>query len=390
MATLAPTERTRQGHVLLVDDCTLMRAIYRRFLEGDGYRVSVAEDGPAALAALEREVPDLILLDHMMPGMSGAEVLGRIRSTPALAEIPTVFLTASALEVARAFDLGATDYFTKPIERRMLLARVRALIGCHAGARARQGEQSLERRLDHLRDQLRGARSVQRAQLPQMPARSGAFVITGAVSPCDEVGGDTFDLLHGPAGELTLALVDVSGHGFAAAMVASGIQGMLRFLAEEHAPARAMSELNRLLCAGTDEHYACVALVRVEGEVVHVVNAGLPPVLVIEGGEVVWSAEGCGFPPGMLPEAEYEQRSFTLAPGMRLILASDGLIEPFGHEQPRPVFLDALGLRGARLSEEEIRPATLSFRMGRLFVDAGLNQDDDATVVILEHATQAS
>src|SRR5580765_8501988 len=99
----AARSRHADEHILLLEDTDVMRALYTRFLEAEGYRVTAVESGPEALRALELTTPDLILLDHMIPGMSGAEVLVRIRKDPRLAEVPTVFLTASALDISKAF-----------------------------------------------------------------------------------------------------------------------------------------------------------------------------------------------------------------------------------------------------------------------------------------------
>ncbi|MFO0756875.1 MAG: SpoIIE family protein phosphatase [Byssovorax sp.] len=374
----------RPHHVLLVDDSDAVRALYRRLLEVEGYRVSVAPDGPSALASMEEDAPDLILLDHQMPGMSGAEVLHRIRQHPALATVPTVFLTASALEVEEAFDLGATDYFTKPIDRRMLAARVRALIASHSHERTLRQARVLAAEHEHLIHEIRCARSVQRAQLPVLPHVWDDYAVTGAIVPCNDLGGDTFDILRGPTGELTLAVVDVSGHGFASAMVASRIQGMLKLLVHDLAPRAALAELNRLLTKDTDEHYACVALVTIAGAKVRVINAGLPPVLVLSGGAIVWQAEGSGFPPGLLPEGAYDEMELSFEPGMRLLIASDGLADPFGSSGDAPRFVEKLDLADPRRPLGRATPSSLSTRMLALFGDAGLAQEDDATLVLLE------
>ena len=103
--------------VLIVEDIEANIDILMDAL-GDDYDVSVAMDGETALENLEIEVPDIILLDIMMPGMDGYEVCSRIKANKAMAEIPIIFLTAMTdiNSKAKGFELGAVDYITKPFE----------------------------------------------------------------------------------------------------------------------------------------------------------------------------------------------------------------------------------------------------------------------------------
>jgi serine phosphatase RsbU (regulator of sigma subunit) len=198
------------------------------------------------------------------------------------------------------------------------------------------------------------------------------------------VGGDVFDIVTCPNDERAIALIDVSGHGLASALVASGIRSMLHYLLADLPLDRVMSELNRRLCAGADGYYACLALIQTAGDLVHVVNAGLPPIVAITDRKVTSSAAACGSPPGLIEGASYEVQSLRLMPSMRLVVASDGLTEPFGHIDQTATFLEALGFTGDRYSDGAIAHPSLADRIGRLFSDTGRTQDDDATVLVLE------
>ncbi len=115
-----------QSTILIVDDERPIRDFMTRNLEVRKYRVVTAADGLEALAAFEREAPDLIILDVMMPGMNGFDVCRRIRST---STVPIIILTALGEEADKiaAFELGADDYLTKPFGVGELLARVKAV-----------------------------------------------------------------------------------------------------------------------------------------------------------------------------------------------------------------------------------------------------------------------
>jgi len=115
------------GAVLLVEDEPELARIVARELEAAGFDVRQAYDGETALASFAKQPPDIVVLDWMMPGMDGLEVLRRLRQTSAL---PVLMLTARAEEVDRVIGLevGADDYLTKPFGARELVARVRALL----------------------------------------------------------------------------------------------------------------------------------------------------------------------------------------------------------------------------------------------------------------------
>ncbi len=117
----------REGALLLVDDNELNRDALSRRLILKGYQVTVASDGPEALARASEDAFDLILLDVEMPGMSGLDVLARLRSTRSRTELPVIMVTARSegADIVEAFRLGANDYVTKPVDFPVALARIR-------------------------------------------------------------------------------------------------------------------------------------------------------------------------------------------------------------------------------------------------------------------------
>jgi two-component system KDP operon response regulator KdpE len=113
--------------ILVVDDEPGIVRFVRANLEDKGYRVLTAMDGSEALRKIEMELPDLVILDIMMPKMDGFEVCRRLREW---SQIPTIMLSARGDETdkVKCLDLGADDYLTKPFGTRELLARVRAVL----------------------------------------------------------------------------------------------------------------------------------------------------------------------------------------------------------------------------------------------------------------------
>jgi putative two-component system response regulator len=120
----------RNPVVLIVDDQELNRTLFESFLREDGYTTHSVSTGKAALQSVEEELPDLILLDLVMPGMSGMEVIQRLKSQDRSRAVPIVVVTGYSNSESRieAFQAGAEDFLAKPVERSELRARVRNLL----------------------------------------------------------------------------------------------------------------------------------------------------------------------------------------------------------------------------------------------------------------------
>src|ERR1700733_14561557 len=116
--------------VLVVEDEAPLATILRYNLEKQGFRVDEAADGQEALTRIAETQPDLVLLDWMLPVMSGIEVCRQIRRRPATRDLPVIMVTARTedQDAVRALNTGADDYITKPFNIDSLLARIRALL----------------------------------------------------------------------------------------------------------------------------------------------------------------------------------------------------------------------------------------------------------------------
>jgi two-component system response regulator RegX3 len=121
--------------ILLVEDEQSLREPLMFLLESEGYEVIEAEDGAAAITQFEKHGADLILLDLMLPKLSGKEVCKQIRLT---SDVPVIMLTAKDTEIDKVigFEIGADDYVTKPYSKTELLARMKAVLRRNGGPRA--------------------------------------------------------------------------------------------------------------------------------------------------------------------------------------------------------------------------------------------------------------
>jgi signal transduction histidine kinase len=150
MMDILPDEH-RPPLILVVDDQVPTTVMLQRLFEHHGYEVKCAYNGNMALTTASQLVPDVILLDVLMPDLNGFEVLRLLRENPITASIPTIMLTAldEPDNIARGLNLGADDYIRKPFHTRELLARVESKM------KARKLEESLQRRTQDLEALLR-------------------------------------------------------------------------------------------------------------------------------------------------------------------------------------------------------------------------------------------
>lgn len=119
--------------ILIVEDHPTMREAMRLVLDGAGFEIEEAADGAAALAAIRRQTPDLLLLDMNIPGSPGPDVLAAVRADPATAAVRVIVVTATGEEGrAAAIRQGADEYFTKPFSPIALLRTVERVLAADA------------------------------------------------------------------------------------------------------------------------------------------------------------------------------------------------------------------------------------------------------------------
>ena len=209
---------TGQGRILVVDDTAVNLKLLADLLTARGYEVVSAASGPEALAKIEAEPPDLVLLDVMMPGMSGYEVCRKIRDDAATAMLPVVMVTAldPGQERVKGIEAGADDFLSKPIHQAELLARVRSLLRV----------KSLWDQLGELNRTLEGRVAEQVSQLERLGRLKRFFSphLAEAI-----VAGGTEDPLRSHRREITVVFLDLRGFtAFAETVEPEEVMGVLR------------------------------------------------------------------------------------------------------------------------------------------------------------------
>ncbi len=345
------------GRLLVVDDNEMNRDMLSRRLTRRGHDVLTAADGQEALAMVERESFDVILLDVMMPGITGLDVLRQIRRTHDGTSLPVVMVTAkdASSDVVEALEAGANDYVTKPLDFPVVSARVRTQITLkrsvdqilHLEENLKRHNAELERINQRMRTDLEAAARVQQSGLPSsLPAVEG-FGFAWAYEPCEQLGGDSLNIFRLDDKHIGLYVLDVSGHGVPAALLSVTLNRELRPRRDGSSlvtevteappgyaitkPGDLVAKLNRnypMVNASGRFFTAIYGLLDVETRRLHFVGAGHPPLVHVNGPDKrLNECDSSGYPVGLVEDAAYEESTIELQPGDRVYLYSDGLIE---------------------------------------------------------------
>jgi phosphoserine phosphatase RsbU/P len=309
--------------ILIVDDSPTNVALVESVLAAEGFRTLTAHDGAAAVAITRDALPDLILLDVLMPGESGFETCARLKSDAATAGIPIIFLSSldDVKNKVTGLKIGGVDYISKPVHGEEVLARVRVHL------RLSEINRSLVRESRVRLEQLRDAQQAILVRPEDCPEASFSVYYRAL----EEVGGDFYDVIQIAPGVYSYFVADISGHGVSASFLTAAIKALLRqYTGPMFSPEDTMRGIDSVMrqLFGEEQYLtACYAHLNRNTRRLSVVNAGHPPMFLVSADGTVTMVDLDSEPLGVFSSTVIQRKDLRVRPGDRFVLYSDGMIE---------------------------------------------------------------
>jgi len=317
--------------ILIIDDTVANIQILNEVFH-QGYKVFFATSGAAGIEVARRELPDIILLDIMMPGMDGYETCSVLKSDHATEPIPVIFVTAMGEEddEAKGLAAGAIDYITKPISPPIVKARVKNHLELKHGRDMLQqvGLELAVKNATLEKERVLAHRLLEKI-LPDRLDIPG-FDTAVLFRPSDEIGGDFFDgLVDGDAAHFLVG--DISGHSISAALFMAVCKGLFMTIGKKMSdPSEIIAAANRTLVKMLSESGMYLTLIYLvcdrKSHVLKVASAGHNPAYLYTSSATV-SLDATGPPIGWDMDDNWTVSEYQFSRGDKLLLYTDGLIE---------------------------------------------------------------
>lgn len=329
------TNRTPSSgaRILVVDDDPVNLQVLHNHLSMAGYAVIERRSGSEALASLEAgEAYDLVLLDVMMPRLSGYEVCRIIRQSYATTELPVILLTARnrVSDLVAGLESGANDYLVKPFDAHELLARVRTMLELREAART-------QTQLAVLQGELTVAHRIQASLLPREAPALPGLKIAARYQAMTGLAGDFYDFCPRGQSRLGCFVADVSGHGVPAALVVSMLKVSLWLFQDEFSrPAELLQQINQALYRNIGSEFVTATFVWLDLEkgVMQIANAAHPHLYIVRRSDrALQSHRPAGSLLGVFPGARFQTEEISVQPGDRVLIYTDGVIEACGKDE---------------------------------------------------------
>ena len=319
--------------ILAVDDTPENLDVVRGIL-ADEYIVKAATSGAMALKIIEKQPPDLILLDIMMPEMDGYEVCRRLKDNGATRGIPVIFLTAmeQTTDEAKGFNLGAADYITKPVNPPILQARVRTHLALKQSMDELQAAYAIiKKHSERMEQELSVGHDIQMSMLPITFPKKPEFALHACLQPAREVGGDFYDFFFVDDDKICLVVGDVSGKGVPAALFMAVTKTMLKTqAADDPSPASIVTRVNDDLSADNPASMFVtlfIAIVDTRTGEFRYTNAGHNPPYVLRGDTTECLNQRHGPVLGAVEGVAFRESTGSLHKDDTLLVFTDGVTE---------------------------------------------------------------
>ncbi len=371
--------------ILVVDDEPINLQVLTNQLSLERYSVMIATNGEDAIRIVNEHLPDLLILDIMMPRMSGLEVCRKLRETYSLHRLPILMLTAKnqLTDIIAGFEAGANDYLAKPFDKREMIARVNTLV-------------SLKEAIDKnntliaLQKELEIANRILQSILPDVMPEMKNLRIHATYHPMDQVGGDFYDFHVIDNDRIGVLIADVSGHGVPSAIIAAMMKvafSLQKSIA--HEPMDVLKEINQILRGryGKQMITAIYAYLDLKTGMLKGSNAGHFPIIIFRKDEQkINEFMPRGWAIGLQQDIKLSEEEFALKAGDRIIFFTDGIIESrnsegdlFGYDRFLQLVKEKQNLSPRDFSDFVLRRLSEWSQQGRHF-------EDDLTIIVMDIA----
>ena len=320
--------------ILIVDDNPANVEILQMRLSANNYDIITATDGETGLHMAREKLPDLILLDIMMPKIDGLEVCRCIKGDSSLPFMPIILVTAKtkSRDIVDGLEAGGDEYLTKPVDHAALVARVKSML------RIKLLHDTVLEQSNQLKKQLRTATKIQSLFWPEIPELKSGGHIWAISIPATYVGGDLYDVIPLADGSLLAYVADVSDKGVPAALIMAALSTKIR------SESRTLNEIDQLLGSinnslfnliSGEGFFATIVIVKywpASGKMQLALGGHLQPLWVVENG-MGNMPKLDGISLGITPDANFEKKEINLSPGESILLYTDGLIEAENKEK---------------------------------------------------------
>ncbi len=330
--------------VLIAGDNPTVSLLLSATLSKWGYETARASDGQDALSQLMNRQGGILISDYDMPKLDGIGLCREIRSRKWSSYVYILLCTAKDHkdDLIRAMEAGADDFIPKPVDFAELRVRLRAaqrMIDLQYDLELQNRE--LRKAHDTLDRDLRAAAQLQQNLLPQKPSVYPGLLIDWLFLPSLYLAGDMFNFMQLDRDNIGIYQLDVSGHGIPAALLSIALSRVLTkesggLLCRDSTegmnwirpPSEVVSQLNERFQSDDDAYFTIFyGIFNRVTRSFRFCQAGHPSPILLRNGAGAHSVGSGGFPVGMMPSMDWEEESITLAPGDRLVLYSDGVIE---------------------------------------------------------------
>lgn len=321
--------------ILVINDNDSIREIVQFYLEMKDYEVSQASDGQSGIEKTGEIMPDLILLDVMMPDMNGYEVCRRLKKDPKTQEIPILFLSSlsNTNDKIEGLASGGVDFINNTTDQTEILARIETHLKIQELKRDLQASNAeLLLKQKALNEDLKAAGFIQQSLLPNKIPSIPNVQVAWVCHPCALVGGDIFNITPLNEERLDVYVLDVSGHGVPSAMITVSMRqylGQSELLNSFFSPKEILMNLNREYPFEKFNMFTTIFYMMLNpqnGKFVYS-NGGHPAAVYLSGEKTFKLLETTGLIIGVDPQADYMECEEQMKEGDKVILYTDGIIE---------------------------------------------------------------